>query len=109
MAPSGGLFVKEITNPNGNCTGIIGRPLPCDSLRFSATVLSPTSWNASLLIPLSILDKDFLNSSRLLVNLFRIEGKGDTRKYSCWKSTASKPACFHRPEFFQNLTFEAVA
>ncbi|KAH3761812.1 hypothetical protein Pelo_6297 [Pelomyxa schiedti] len=106
VSPNGVLFVANITNTNGDCSGISDVLLPCSTsgLEWSATRDDANDrWSASLYVPFSLWPGKS-SADTWLANFFRIDTpKGMSKEYSCWSPTMASPACFHRPKYFGSL------
>eukprot|EP01105_Mastigella_eilhardi_P003711 TRINITY_DN1484_c0_g1_i1.p3 TRINITY_DN1484_c0_g1~~TRINITY_DN1484_c0_g1_i1.p3 ORF type:complete len:226 (-),score=64.89 TRINITY_DN1484_c0_g1_i1:2639-3316(-) len=104
VAPTGALFVANIVNTNGECSGISDELIPCNAteIAWSATRDDANNyWGANLFVPFSLFDHYGKNWQG---NFFRIDTpKGQSKEYSCWSPTMASPACFHRPKYFGSL------
>ena len=104
VSPYSQLFASYISNPNLSCAGISGEPLNCNSsnILWKASV-ETNGWWAYLSVPLRLMEP--ITNNTLTGNFFRIDQPKETnqREFSCWISTQSDPACFHKPKYFSIL------
>lgn len=66
---------------------------------------SSHTWIAELSIPISSLTDHFDPKSIWRVNLFRVEGDREPRRYSAWQPTLTSTPNFHVPAVFGRLRF----
>jgi alpha-galactosidase len=62
-------------------------------------------WAAELAIPMRSITPNFDPHSVWRVNFYRVEGKGDERRYRAWRPTNTPRPNFHVPEAFGVLRF----
>ena len=57
MSPKGVLFLSDIYNPNGNCTGFSGNYQSCDKAIYSGKKTT-NGWEADLKVKLSFIGRN---------------------------------------------------
>jgi len=109
VSPNSVLFVAHIANQNLVCDGIQDQLVNCNQsgvVWLARRSDSTNSWWAYLSIPWQIIGGTPVAGYSFSGNFFRINlFRNSTIEYSCWQSTDSDPACFHKPNYFGNFYF----
>ena len=116
VSPFDVLFVSNVTNSNGQCSGIVGDLLDCAStgIYHDTKLCNTTSecsglvgYRVQLGIPWSLLMTFFPGQPAVplnwRVNLFRIDhwvSPPLPTQYQAWSPDFASPACFHMPAYF---------
>ena len=58
LSPKGVLFASYTYNPNDECDGISGDPIPCNQtgIQYSASIEAGKGWTGKLNIPMKLID-----------------------------------------------------
>jgi hypothetical protein len=97
-------------SPNGNWLDLAIAPEGASNLLCPVktnTIIDQKRrvWIAQLAIPMHCLTERFDPRAIWRLNLFRIEGRAQSRFYSSWRPTNTSQPNFHVPEVFGTLTF----
>lgn len=97
-------------SPNGNWLDLAIAPPGASNLSCPVktnTIIDQQRhvWIAQLAIPMHCLTEKFDPRAIWRLNLFRIEGRAQTRFYSSWQPTNTSQPNFHVPDVFGTLTF----
>lgn len=113
ISPHNVLFYSKIFNPNLNCTNLEGSLQQCagSGLKWDAGI-EDVYWWVYLQVPFYLLGAPGGATQLQAIpytwkgNFFRIDILNDVREFSCWSPTYTSPACFHRPEYFGDLSLK---
>jgi hypothetical protein len=105
--PLGALFDAAVHNPDSRRETLrVDASWDCPGVRWTAS-LTPSGWWAALELPWAGLLTDAPRPTVWRGNFFRIDRPAEgAAEFSCWSSTHTRPADFHRPASFGVLRID---